>query len=93
MIRRMSSSSLEAIISIQSEHVHTQEVSNQIPQLSTESANKVVGRRAFVRPLSLTLGLALVAAVIFAYAGMFQHHPHHQHFQRCHRSDRHGAGQ
>ncbi|HRO23664.1 MAG TPA: hypothetical protein PLR07_05120, partial [Promineifilum sp.] len=38
------------------------------PQLSAESANKVVGRRAFVRPLSLTLGLAVVAAVIFAWA-------------------------
>lgn len=37
-------------------------------QLSADSTNKVGERRAFVRPLFLTIGLALVAAVIFAWA-------------------------
>lgn len=38
------------------------------PQLSADSANKSGGRRSFIRPMFLVLGLALVAAVIFAWA-------------------------
>lgn len=38
------------------------------PQMSADNANKTGGRRSFVRPLFLVLGLVLVAAVIFAWA-------------------------